>query len=144
MPVTMLVNDVSKMFHGIMRGKSEQIGLKNGYRQILFHLSRGDFSTQHELVRESHLSAPTVSVALVKMEQEGLVTRVSDDNDARAVRVSLTERGRELDQILKQTIASVDKSMTDCLDEAEKKTLKSLLWKMRESVISREDLHEKD
>ena len=64
----MLINEISKLFHDKMRETCEKLGFKNGYRQILMFLAHNDGATQVELVRVSHLKAPTISVTLKKME----------------------------------------------------------------------------
>lgn len=89
---SMMTNEVSKLFRDIINREVEKLGVQNGYRQLLFHLSRMDGVSQLELARATHLKAPTVSVTLKGMEADGLVVRRGDENDARVIHVYLTER----------------------------------------------------
>lgn len=63
---SMLINEISKLFRDRMREKSEELGFKNGYRQVLMFLARGDGVTQLSIAKGTHLKAPTVSVAASK------------------------------------------------------------------------------
>lgn len=135
MPVTMLVNELSRLFHNEMRLESSAIGMKNGYRHLLFHLAREENLSQLELTGRTHLKAPTVSVTLAKMEAEGLVTRATDPNDARTMRISLTEAGRALDRTLQERIAEKERTFTEVLSEEEAAYLKQLLLRIRGHLL---------
>lgn len=92
---SMYINDVSKIFNTTVAITTERVDVSHGYRRILFHLAHHDGLTQLQLTKFTHLTAPTVSVSLSKMERDGLVRREADENDMRQVRVFLTKKGRE-------------------------------------------------
>ena len=52
--------------------------------------------TQKQLVSAAGRTSGTTSVRLGRLERAGLIERAKDDDDARVVRVSLTDRGAEL------------------------------------------------
>ena len=52
--------------------------------------------TPVELSRQLFLEPHTVSELIVRMEKKGLVTKAKDKNKGNMVRLSITERGREL------------------------------------------------
>lgn len=137
MPIMMLVNELSRLFHHRMRAEDEKIGMQEGYRHLLFHLSREDNLTQLDLVRRAHLKAPTVSVSLRKMEDAGLVTRSTDPDDQRQTRVLLTEKGRELDARMRENIQKTEILFAEGLSDEEQQNLKSLLLRMRQNVLDR-------
>lgn len=143
MNATMLINDVGRLFHDEMRKASEEIGLKSGYRQLLFHLFHEDNITQLDLVRKTHLKAPTISVTLGKMELEGLITKNADPADARQTRILLTEKGRAFDERLRDSIAQKDKEFLACLSQEEQMKLRQLLWKVRNRALAKKDESEK-
>jgi len=70
------------------------------------------------------------------MEEEGIVRRECDKNDGRAVRVFLTEHGREIDREHIKLIKSVDSKALSGIDEKECETLMLLLTKIRNNLIS--------
>lgn len=130
MPVGMLINDISKFFHDRMRRESEKIGIRSGYRPLLFHLAHGDDITQLELVHATRLKASTISVTLTEMERDGLIERHSDPDDLRQTRVSITEKGRALDDAMREKIHETEQLMVEGITEEEQAQLKEILIKM--------------
>jgi len=55
-----------------------------------------DGITQRELAENLHLSPPTVTVMLQKMEQHGLIERWTDEADQRLTRLRMTPKGKEI------------------------------------------------
>lgn len=138
MPIMMLVNELSRMFHNRMRAEGEKIGMQEGFRHLLFHLAREDDLTQLDLVRRAHLKAPTVSVALRKMEDAGLVTRTTDPNDQRQTRVRLTDKGRRLDNRMRENIRKTETLVAEGLSEEERQTLRRMLLRVRRNLLEQE------
>lgn len=136
---SMYINDISKLFEGRLSRACEVKGVSRGYRNILRSLSRNDGMTQYELVREAHISAPSVSVALSKMEQSGLVRREGDKADNRKVRVYLTEKGRDHDNFIKSRCDENDRIMLKGITEDEQETLNSLLRRVLENMLEEEE-----
>lgn len=130
----MEIGDISKMFFDILRIKSEEAGISHGYRNVIFHLSRHDDLTQSELTRMAHLSAPSVSVTVDKMERDGLVERRADEHDGRQSRISLTEAGREADKRMHEIMRDTESSALGGLDEDELTELKKLLVKLYDTL----------
>lgn len=135
MPIMMLINELSRLFHNRMRDEGERIGMQDGFRHLLFHLSHEDNLTQLDLVRRTHLKAPTVSVALRKMEDAGLVSRSTDQRDQRQTRVVLTDKGRELDGRMQESIRRTETLFSRGLSDEEQRVLKGLLVRMRGAVL---------
>ena len=94
-----------------------------------------DGVTQLDLVRATHLAAPTVSVTLQKMEQEGLITRKTDSSDQRQLLVYITQAGRELhDRAREQIVKTEDQALAGITPE-ERQTLLAILTRMRDNLI---------
>lgn len=137
-PPGLLINEISKLFHDRMRKQSEDLGFKNGYRQILCFLAKEDGVTQIDIVRDSHFKAPTISVTLKKMEEEGLVRRETDKEDMRQTRVYITEKGRELDRKLASKVLDCEALLANGITEEEKQLLCDILTKMRANLLETE------
>ena len=131
----LLINEISKLFHNKMRKNSDELGFKTGYRQVLRFLAHEDGVTQVDIARDAHFTAPTVSVTLKKMEEEGIVSRRRDEKDARAVRIYLTDNGRSIDSEHIKSIKSVDSEALRGLTDEEQKMLMALLTKIRNNLI---------
>ena len=98
-------------------------------------LARKDGRTQLDLVNATHLKAPTVSVAMQKLEKLGIVTRKADEYDQRATRVFLMEKGREADNRTRKSVHDAEEIAMKHLSEEERETLAKLLLKIREALI---------
>lgn len=128
----MLINDCSRMFRHQMRKFADDAGVPCGYRELLMHLafckSRGqDAPSQYELARHTHLSPPTVSVTLQKMERDGYIVRMPDESDMRQMRVSLTEKGLAVDRANRQKAAEIEEMAANGLSPDEVEELTRLL-----------------
>ena len=81
----MLVNEISKVFDGIMAKCPENVFFnEKTSRLIIMILSHRDGLTQSELVKATHMKGSTVSVAITKMEETGYVKRLNNQYDLRS------------------------------------------------------------
>lgn len=131
----MLLTEIAKLIHDQMRRIGEQSGVCGGYMHLLRHLSREEAISQLELARRTHLKAPTISVALHKMEQEGLVTRRSGTADQRRTVVQLTDKGAKLDSLVHGKLLEIESVIAGGVSEQEVALLKDILLRMRENLI---------
>lgn len=132
---SMMTHEVSKLFRDIINREVEKLGIQNSYRQLLFCLGRKDGVNQLELVRETHLKAPTISVTLKSMEADGLVVRKTDEKDARVIHVYLTEKGRQTDDRIRDIHHELDRIMAAGIPQEELDALVSTLKKMRDNML---------
>ena len=132
-----LMNEIHRLMGDKIRSSGEEhpIGQKSG-RLLLMELSRRDGRTQLDLVHATHLKAPTISVALQKLEKVGYVSRRPDEYDLRATRVFLTEKGRALDNKIRRRIREEDSAALKNLTESENETLMRLLGKIKANLIN--------
>lgn len=135
----MLINEISKLFDDKMRRESEKIGMRSGYRKLLFHIEMEDGHTQLELSELSHLRAPTVSIALQNMENEGIITRYADQKDQRLSRVYITDKGRNLHNNIIKKIKQTESCMMKGIRCEDEYVLRNLLLKIRENILAEED-----
>lgn len=137
-----LLNEIHRLMGDRLResGEEHPITQKSG-RLLLMELSRKDGRTQLDLVRATHLKAPTISVALQKLEKEGYVSRRPDEYDLRATRVFLTEKGRALDNKIQKRFQEETKVALKDLSASECDMLMRLMSKIKNNLV---DDSEKD
>ena len=135
----MYIHDISKMFFGRLRKYSEELGIPSGYRRILISLVHSDGLTQFELAKLSHLTPPTVSVTLQKMEHDGLIKRVPDELDQRQMRVFLTEKGRQDERANKRKADETEETVLSCLSPEERAVLRGYLARIYDSMAENAD-----
>lgn len=131
----MLINDVSRLFDGRVRRETERAGFPQGYRRIVFHLSHNDRLTQNELVKLTHMKAPSISVQLGKMEQEKLITRTADEKDLRKSYITLTEKGKECERFFISKCKETEKVMFENFSDDEMNQLKEYLKKITNNLL---------
>ena len=136
-----LCNEISRLFRARMRETVDADGVMTqpGAHLVLSFLAVKDGITQLELVNATHLRAPSVSAILKKMAEEGIVRRERDEQDARAVRIYLTEHGRAIDREHIKHIKALDAEALSGLDEAQKQTLMALLSVVRDNLIRKDN-----
>ena len=133
----MVLNDIVRIACGLVEDGAPTQFMQNSSRLILRVLSHSGGLCQLDLAKKTHLKPPTISVALSKMEQEGLVTRAVDGTDGRATRVYLTDKGIAINEQIKARYRSVDAAAIDGLTEEECESLLSMLRKMRENLVAK-------
>ncbi len=116
-PIISLTNLLSKVYEEqIAKISKDEFLNQKASRFILEVLVKQDGQTQNELVRVTHLKGSTISVTLAKLEEKGIVSRITDSYDMRCIRVYLTEKGKDLcekrNDILKQIDEIGKKNLT--------------------------------
>lgn len=129
-PLTMMLLDISKMMQDRMRIRTQALGVQHGFNRIIFELAHNGKKTQNELAEATKLSSPTVSVTLQAMERAGLVCRVQDENDLRKINVALTDKGKQADRVIGNTIRENECLFMKGLSEEEIAALKGILIKI--------------
>jgi MarR family transcriptional regulator, transcriptional regulator for hemolysin len=105
---------------------------------IVSRLMGEEWRAQQELARAIGIEGPTLTHHLDALEKAGLVVRTRDPHDRRAVRLELTDAGRERHAELMQAVIAFNRQLRAGLDEAEIQDLRELLGKLERNVVSEE------
>lgn len=141
---SMLINEISRLFFDYMRATDPQGSVlsQHGGRLVLLALFREDRENpaseglvQRDLVRITHLKAPTVSGILQTMEEEGLACRTADATDGRRTRVRITEKGRQANEEIRARLHAAGQRHMAGLSEEEQACLTALLLRVRENAL---------
>lgn len=98
--------------------------------QLLIHLDDGDPLRCTDLVQLSGHNVRTIAAALESLEQAGLVRRYPDERDARAKRVAVTNRGRDVARVVASRRRSFLVEFLDVLNLHEREGLIIMLTKL--------------
>ena len=132
-----LCHDVARLSRAKARDTNiDGIMSQPGARLVLGVLAVNDGISQRELVESTHLKAPTVSVILQSMEDEGLAERRRNPDDRREMRVHLTDYGRRVDMEVISKIKETDALALEGISSEEQELLMSLLGRIRQNLIS--------
>jgi MarR family transcriptional regulator for hemolysin len=101
---------------------------------ILSSLKGDAWRTQLELARSVGIEGPTLTRHLDGLEEHGLVRRVRDAADRRAVKVELTAEGEQLFSQLRQAVIAFNRDLTTGLSEAELEHTQETLSRLEANV----------
>ena len=133
----MMVNDISRLFFAKVRSLEPEGALsQHSARAILRLLAVEDGRMQATLAHCAHLSAPTVSATIRRMESEGLVERRDCLIDGRASRVYLTPKGKEQHESMLAMLQSLDAVTMQGFTAEETALLSTLLGRMRDNLVT--------
>jgi DNA-binding MarR family transcriptional regulator len=119
----------------LMRMTSEQGGhpAQSGCLQVIAH---HEGISQRELAGMMHLSAPTVTTMVQKLERNGLIERADDPSDQRVTRLKLTDAGRALNDDLRVARHRHLAATIGALSEADQKEFARLLTLLGDNAES--------
>ena len=94
-------------------------GVTPGQFPVLRVLRDVKVSTQMELARLVGVEQPSMAATLRRMERDGLIARIADEQDARRQLVSLTDRGRAMLALMTESAMAVYRQACEGLSEDE-------------------------
>ena len=94
-PLGHRMGEVSRLFHNKVKKLANDNGISTTYFHIIGFLKRNknENITQKDICEFVKMKAPTISLTLNSMEQEGYVERVKSETDSRCTYVVLTKKG---------------------------------------------------
>ena len=111
-------------------------GVRVGQHFVLEQLWREDGLTPGELAKRIGVETPTVTRAVQRMEAADLAKREPDAEDARLVRVRLTERARELENVVSEVMRRVWDGALEGFSGEEKAQFRRLMERARANLAS--------
>ena len=90
-------------------------------------LHEGEHLYPKDLEKRFHLTHPTVSGVLQRLEAKNFIIIEPDKADRRCKRIRLTDRARRCDEAVGQAFETLEQRMCAGMTEAEQQTLRRLL-----------------
>lgn len=112
----------------------EKFGLYYGQPRVLKTILENDSITQSELVEKLNVSKESVSTSLKRLSQNHLVNKTRDESDKRIIRLSLSDKGKQITEDSFAGINQLNQELFASLNEEEKKVLTSAFKKIVESI----------
>jgi MarR family transcriptional regulator for hemolysin len=101
---------------------------------ILSSLKSDERRTQLDLARAVGIEGPTLTRHLDGLEENGIVRRVRDGGDRRAVRVELTAAGERLFETLRKAVIAFNRDLTAGLTDMELERVRKTLARLEQNV----------
>lgn len=105
-------------------------GIGAGQLMYLMQLYQCDGRNQEDLSDALNIDKGTTARALKKLEDEEFIVRIVDEDDKRAYKVYLTDKGRSAKAKVYEAIDAWENIITESLTEEEKETMIKLLMKI--------------
>jgi DNA-binding MarR family transcriptional regulator len=92
--------------------------------------------SQRELAGMLHLSPPTVTTMLQKMERNDLIERTDDPSDQRITRLKLTDAGRALNEDLREARREYAHATVGSLNDADRAEFSRILRLLGDNAVA--------
>jgi len=124
---------VNKQFLGRIMAEK---GGHPGAAGVLRVLSSHEGISQRDLAEILHLSRPTVTTMLQRLEQHGLVERWDDEADQRLTRIRLTDTGRTQAATFQTSFAEYVDATMGAMSETDRRELARLLGVLADNTAA--------
>ena len=119
--------DVLKQFiktdrfhHRLLDKNVGKVGLHRCQHGVLLHLLHSKSApTQKELADAFDISSAAMTKVLKRLEEDGYILRVAQENDLRCLRITLTEKGKSILEQSRALVEEVDKNMFNGFSDSE-------------------------
>lgn len=103
-----LTSQLAKGLSRALQKRAAALGFSPGQFPVLLALWHEDGLTQRQLLDRMEVEQATLANTLARMERDGLILRRPHPSDRRAQIISLSDRGRELEQMATEAAAQAD------------------------------------
>ena len=136
---------IDKMIHtehmhkSLIDSKVREIGIHRTQHRILMRLARcGRLPSQKELAERLEVTPAAIMIALKKLEGNGYVSKTLG-RDTRFNEIEITEKGRALVKLTRETFSRTDKSLFRGFSEDELKLYISFLEKIQKNIANSDE-----
>lgn len=134
--LTYLFSAFNTKFRDTFEKQMSATGLHSGQVFVLYSLWEIDGQSQAELVKSLNLTAPTIYNMVIKMSALGFIEIRKDENDARIMRVFLTQNGRNIKPQVEIECQKVEENIFGILTETERMMCSLLIKKLLDNILS--------
>ena len=101
-----------------------EYGIGSGQFMFLLELYINDGKNQEEIAETLKIDKGTTARALKKLEEQGFVTRIKDENDKRSNKIYLNDKAKDVREGVLDVLNDWNKEITKSLTEEEEEMLK--------------------
>ena len=133
-PLGRVLMRAMKLHRNQIHATLERLGLYRGQAFILHVLWTEEGLPQSELAARTWVQPATMTTALQRMEQSGLIVRKPDPEDQRVSRVYLTDAGKALEVPVKQSFQELEETTFEGFSDEERTRLREFLVRILENL----------
>jgi MarR family transcriptional regulator, organic hydroperoxide resistance regulator len=129
-----IIRDLHRSFSRALQRRIAGHGVSMGQWFFLRVLWERDGLTQRELSQRVGMMEPTTVTAVSSMERRGFVSRVRNPHDRRKVNIFLTDRGRELRDVLLPCAAELEETALRGISDTDAERVMAVLLKVMDNI----------
>lgn len=142
--VFMILHQIVHMSRYQEMKRTEALGLKPGQAVILLMLGCHGGTSQKELAQQIGITPPSMTVALRKMEEGGLILREADEEDQRVIRIRLSEKGKQYVDEIQRIMEDMEQLLYEGISPEERMLFRRLLIEMRDNLLNHKEFRGMD
>lgn len=123
----------------IMDFHLEETGVFSAQHQLLMEITKNPLSSQKDIADRLKISTAAVAVSLKKLEKGGYIVREMDSDDNRLNQVTLTDKGKKVVAISRETFRKVDHSIFEDFSDDDLSMLFQLMQKLNTNIKTKEE-----
>ena len=126
-PIGFLFQHTNRLFQELRRRLASRHGLEQAQPRIMRILAHEPGISQRELSERLAITPASTTAQVQKMEFQGLIERRPDPDDQRALRLYLSDKGREIDRNMVAGLDALDATFLEGLSPEEIQEFRRLL-----------------
>lgn len=123
-----------KMDARIMAAVGDKITVSQAYVIDFISMNEDRDIFQKDIEKQLSLKRASVSLMLNNMEKNQLIKRVSVESDARLKKIVLTEKAKEINKKISESIGYVEDKLTEGLTEEEIRVFQNIMKKIEKNL----------
>ena len=132
--IRMSLDKVSSQMRRNYSESLRELNLYVGQDNLLSRLWLDDGTTQMQLCEHLKCEPPTVTNMVKSLEQNGFIYRKRDEEDARVMRIYLTEKGKELEEPVGIKWNEHQEKLLQSISVEERLILRDLIKRMEKNL----------
>lgn len=112
-----------------------ELNLYVGQDNLLYRLWLGDGVTQMQLSEHMKCEPPTVTNMVKSLEQNGFIYRKRDVQDARIMRIFLTDKGKELEKPVEYKWREQQEKLLQSISSEDRLMLRQFMQQMERNIL---------
>lgn len=129
-PVGKYISQIYRKGRAFISKNLADYGMGSGQIMFLLQLYKQDGISQEELSEKLSIDKGTTARSIKKLEEEGFLIRVKDENDKRAYKIYLTDKSKENRDNVYNVLKDWESVIAQNITEEERSTLVDILKKV--------------
>lgn len=125
---------VNRMHFKMVESTFSKTELKGSQHRLLMHLGRMGNISQTELAKALEVTPATVAVALKKLEKDGYISKIMNEEDNRYNRIEITGEGQRVITESRKRFQKIDRELLEGFSEEEMIQLNAFLNRLKENA----------